>query len=326
MLALGYSECAPALIEELARCRHLGYRFLGIATVARTGVSMPAAGTPQLGARSPYRGTESIANLSPRNGVNALVVLDPVTDPGIVRELIQCRVRGAAVFDFESFYERIAGKLPVPFLRDSWLIFAPGFAGAHWRRMLKRLTDIIASLAIAIVTLPVAIVTAAAIKLDWCGPVFYSQERVGLDGRVCRLYKFRSMRADAENGVGAVWAQNDDPRVTRVGRIIRRTRIDEIPPLFNVLRGGMSFVGPRPERPEIVGRVETEIPYYPYRNFVHPGLTGWAQICYPYGATVAEAREKLCYDLYSIKNWSLPLDIQIILQTTKLVLFGRGAR
>ena len=326
VMALGYSECAPALIEELARCRHLGYHFLGITMVARTGESMAAARTPQPGVRSPYRRTDSITNLSPSNGVNALVVLDAVTDPGIVRELIQCRVRGTAVFDFESFYERIAGKLPVPFLRDSWLIFAPGFAGAHWRRMLKRLTDIIVSLAIALVTWPIAMVTAAAIKLDRRGPVFYSQERVGLDGAVFRLYKFRSMRADAENGIGAVWAQNDDPRVTRVGRIIRRMRIDEIPQLLNVLRGDMSFVGPRPERPEIVARLEVEIAYYQYRHFVRPGLTGWAQICYPYGATVAEAREKLCYDLYYIKNWSLLLDIQIILQTTKVALFGRGSR
>jgi lipopolysaccharide/colanic/teichoic acid biosynthesis glycosyltransferase len=134
------------------------------------------------------------------------------------------------------------------------------------------------------------------------------------------------MRAEAENGTGAVWAQRNDPRVTRVGRIIRRTRIDELPQIINVLRGDMSFIGPRPERPEIVARLEQEIPYYQYRHFVRPGLSGWAQVCFPYGATVEESREKLCYDLYYIKNWSLLFDIQIILQTTKVVLFGRGAR
>ena len=164
--------------------------------------------------------------------------------------------------------------------------------------MLKRLTDIAASLAIAIATLPIAIVTAVAIKLDSRGPVFYSQERTGLDGAVFRVRKFRSMRAGAGNGSGAVWAQSNDPRVTQVGRIIRRTRIDEIPQIFNVPRGDMSFVGPWPERPEIVARLEAAIPYYQYRHFVRPGLTGWAPICFPYGATVEEAREKLCYDLY----------------------------
>jgi len=326
VMALGFSECAPVLIEELGRCNHLGYRFLGIATVAGSGLEVRAPGTPVQDARRRSRGENAIANLSPRYGVDALVVLDPVTDPVVVRELVQCRVHGTAVFDFESFYERISGKLPVPFIRDTWLMFAPGFGGSQWRRMLKRLTDILVSVAIAIVTWPIAIVTALAIKLESRGPVFYSQERVGLDGAVFRVLKFRSMRADAENGTGAVWAQNNDPRVTRVGRIIRRTRIDELPQLLNVLRGDMSFVGPRPERPEIVARLEAEIPYYQYRHFVRPGLSGWAQVCFPYGATVAESREKLCYELYYIKNWSLLFDIQIILQTVKVVIFGRGAR
>ncbi len=326
VMVLGFSECAPALIEEIDRRRHLGYRFLGIATVADNGLTIRTGGMPRLDARPAACCANSIAELSSRNGVNALVVLNPATDPATVRELVQCRVRGIAVFDFESFYEQIAGKLPVPFLRDSWLVFAPGFAGSRRRRMLKRATDIVVSLAIAIATLPLTIVTAIAIKLDSRGPVFYSQERVGLDGAVFRVFKFRSMRADAENGTGAVWAQTNDPRVTRVGRIIRRMRIDELPQIVNVLRGDMSLVGPRPERREIVARLEAEIPYYQYRHFVRPGITGWAQVCFPYGATVADAREKLCYDLYYIKNWSLLFDIQIILQTTKVVLFGRGAR
>ncbi len=320
VMALGFSECAPALIEEIKRCDHLGYRFLGIATLAGGAVaSMPASA-------SLYRRVDSIADLSPRSGVNVLVVLESPTESAAVRELVQCRVHGIAVFDFESFFERIAGKLPVPFLRDSWLIFAPGFAGSQWRRTLKRLTDIIVALAIAIATLPITIAAAIAIKLDSRGPVFYSQERTGLEGAVFRVLKFRSMRADAERGTGAIWARSNDPRVTRIGRIIRRARIDELPQIINVLRGDMSIVGPRPERPEFVARLEAEIPYYQYRHFVRPGLTGWAQVCFPYGATVAEAREKLCYDLYYIKNQSPLLDLQIILQTTKVALFARGSR
>jgi sugar transferase (PEP-CTERM system associated) len=323
VMALGFSESAPALIEEIGRCGHLGYRFLGIATFAGGGaeIAMPA-GPARIAAARAAR----IADLSPRNGVNAIVVLDGVTEPAAVRAIVQCRVHGTAVFDFESFYERVAGKLPVQFIRDSWLVFAPGFTGTQWRRTLKRVIDIAVAAAIAAVAWPIAIVTALAIKLESPGPVFYSQERVGLDGAVFRVLKFRSMRADAERATGAVWAQSNDPRVTRVGRIIRRARIDELPQLYNVIRGDMSIVGPRPERPEIVARLETEIPHYQYRHLVRPGLTGWAQVCFPYGATVEEAREKLCYDLYYIKNWSILFDLQIILQTTKVVIFGRGSR
>ncbi len=326
VMALGMSECAPALIAEIDRRRHLGYRFLGIATVGSDYLAMRTAGELSPDARPALISANSIADLSPRNGVNTLVVLDPITAPGCVRDLVQCRVRGTAVFDFESFFERIAGKLPIPFLRQSWLVYAPGFGSSHWRRLLKRASDIIVSLAIAVLTLPITLAATIAIKLDSDGSLFYSQERVGLNGEVFRVLKFRSMCADAERGTGAVWAQKNDPRVTRVGRIIRRTRIDELPQIINVLRGEMSVVGPRPERPEIVARLEAEIPYYQYRHFVRPGITGWAQICFPYGATIAEAREKLCYDLYYIKNWSLRLDVQIMLQTTKVVLFGRGAR
>ncbi|MHB8381097.1 MAG: sugar transferase [Candidatus Binataceae bacterium] len=326
VMALGISECAPALIEELERCSHLGYRFLGIAafTGADAFVRTPGISTPDT--RLPYRRIESIADLSPGIGVDALVVLDPVTDPEVVRKLVQCRVHGTAVFDFESFYERLAGKLPIPFLRDSWLIFAPGFAGAQWRRTLKRLTEILVTITIAILSLPIAILTAIAIRLSSRGPIFYSQERVGLDGATFRVLKFRSMRADAERDIGAIWARRNDPRITWIGRIIRPTRIDELPQLLNVLRGDMSLVGPRPERPEMVARLEAEIPYYQYRHFVRPGLTGWAQVCFSYGANVEDAREKLCYDLYYIKNWSLLFDMQIMLQTTKVVLLGRGAR
>lgn len=320
VMALGYSECAPALIDEIQRRGHLGYRFLGITTLAGgTVASVPASA-------SLSRRVDSLATLWPRNGVNVLVVLDPVTEPCVVREIVQCRVRGTAVFDFESFYERLTGKLPVLFLRDAWLISAPGFVGSQWHRVLKRVVDIIMSLAIAAVTLPIALVTAIAIKLDSPGPVLYRQDRVGIDGRVLRVCKFRSMRHRSEAERGSIAATAADSRITRVGRILRKHRIDELPQLLNVLRGDMSIVGPRPQHPEWVERLAREVPFYDYRHFIRPGLTGWAQVCYPYGESVDDHRQMLCYDLYYIKNWSLLFDIQIILQTTKVVLFGRGAQ
>jgi len=177
-----------------------------------------------------------------------------------------------------------------------------------------------------VLTLPIALIAAIAVKLDSPGPIFYQQDRLGMGGQVFRIFKFRSMRVDAESSTGAAWATPRDPRVTHVGRLMRLLRIDELPQLFNVIRGDMSLVGPRPERPEIVARLVPTIPLYNHRHTMRPGITGWAQICYQYGATVEDAREKLCYDLYYIKNWSLFLDLQIMLQTMKVVLYGRGAR
>jgi exopolysaccharide biosynthesis polyprenyl glycosylphosphotransferase len=236
------------------------------------------------------------------------------------------RVRGVEILDCESFYERITGKLPVSDLRETWLLFAPGFMRQKWRLLVKRFVDIVTAMVLMICSFPIAALTAMAIKLDSAGPLFYSQNRVGLQGQVFRIWKFRSMRSDAEQPTGATWAVIGDPRVTRVGRIIRRLRIDELPQLLNVLFGDMSLIGPRPERPEITADLNRSLPLYDYRHSVRPGLTGWAQVCYPYGATVEDAREKLCYDLYYIKNWSLTFDLQIMLQTVKVVLYGRGAR
>ena len=322
VMAFGFAEYAPLLAEEAERLGQLGWRFLGFASYADgASRSLIAGAQPHT-----IHQVSSIDDLTRRFNPNILVLLGDGDHAPSVRELVKCRSRGIQVFDFETFYELTTGKLPLPFVRESWLLYAPGFAGSHWQRLIERGLDIVAALALALATLPLSLATAIAIKLDSEGPVFYSQDRVGLDGAVFRVRKFRSMRQDAERTSGAVWASAEDPRITRVGRVIRKLRIDELPQLLNVLRGDMSLVGPRPERPEIVARLSEEIAYYDYRHFVRPGITGWAQVCYPYGASVGDAREKLCYDLYYIKNWSLFFDLQIILQTVKVVIFGRGAR
>lgn len=323
VMALGFDEAAPMLIAEIERRRHLGYQFMGFASLEEGAVAAPAAPGR---ANAPMRRVSSLSELTRRYRVDTLVVLDSFAGPEAIQELMRCRMRGTRLLDFESFYERVAGKLPVPYVRGSWLLLAPGFTGTQWRRALKRAVDIAAAAAIGIATAPLALLTALAVRLDSHGPALYAQDRVGLDGASFRLYKFRSMRTDAEKDAGAVWASADDPRVTRVGRLIRRLRIDELPQLFNVLRGDMSLVGPRPERPSIVDQLGQEIALYHLRHVVRPGLTGWAQICFPYGASVTDASEKLCYDLYYIKNWALVFEIQIMLQTIKVMLFGRGAR
>ncbi len=324
VMALGFTEYAPLLAQEAERLGHLGFRFLGFASYA-DGANRNLI--PVAAPRSyPIQQVSSIDDLTRRFNPNILVLLGDGAHAPSVRELVKCRAHGIQVFDFETFYELTTGKLPLPFVRESWLLYAPGFAGSPWQRLIERGLDIAAAMIIGLVTMPVSIVAAIAIKLDSAGPVFYAQDRVGLDGRVFRVRKFRSMRRDAERNSGAVWASAEDPRVTRVGRVLRKLRIDELPQLLNVVRGDMSLVGPRPERPEIVARLSEEIPYYDYRHFVRPGLTGWAQVCYPYGASVQDAREKLCYDLYYVKNWSLFFDLQIVLQTVKVVIFGRGAR
>jgi len=242
------------------------------------------------------------------------------------KELLKCRVEGIDIIDGNDFYENLTGKLTVAALNPSWLIFSDGFQKSHARRILKRSTDLILSIAMLILCLPVIIITAVLIKIDSKGPVFFSQDRVGEKRRSYRVHKFRSMVADAEKQSGPVWAQTDDTRVTRVGRFIRQWRIDELPQLWNVLKGEMSFVGPRPEREFFVKKLEEMLPFYTIRFTVKPGITGWAQVSYGYGASVEDALEKLNYDLFYIKNMSAMMDLMIVLQTIKIVLFSKGAR
>ena len=240
--------------------------------------------------------------------------------------ILECKLHGIAVEDWPSFYEKLTTRLLVSHVRPSWLAFSDGFRNSRIDDMLKRALDIAVSALGCLYTLPVVVVLGLLIKLDSRGPVFFRQERVGLGGRVFTLVKLRTMQADAEARTGPVWAQADDNRVTRIGRVLRTTRLDEIPQFFNVLRGDMSLVGPRPERPTFVVQLQEQIPYYMYRHVVKPGITGWAQVRYRYGASLDDARDKLEYDLYYVKNRSLFLDLLIIVQTIQVMLFGRGSR
>lgn len=239
--------------------------------------------------------------------------------------LLECRLAGMNVYDATGFMERVLRRMPVHAMRASDLAFSDELHVSKTRVAAKRVFDIAVSLALLFFAWPVMLIISAVIKLDSKGPVFYRQERVGLGGKGFGLWKFRSMRTDAEKN-GAVWAKQNDDRVTRVGKFIRKTRIDEIPQIFNVLAGHMSFVGPRPERPVFVEELKKQIPFYGLRDAVKPGLTGWAQIRYPYGASVEDAKNKLEFDLYYIKNGSLFLDFACIFHTVRHVLVGRGAR
>jgi sugar transferase (PEP-CTERM system associated) len=240
--------------------------------------------------------------------------------------LLNCKLAGTVVEEGQALYERLTGKIAVERLRPSYLIFSEGFEltkGAHFA---KRTLDLfLSSLGLAI-SLPILLAVAAAIKLDTRGPVFFRQTRVGKGGRVFTLLKFRSMRVDAESATGPVWAREGDDRVTRIGAVIRRLRLDELPQMIHVLRGEMSFVGPRPERPFFVETLKKEIPFYGERLTVKPGITGWAQINYPYGSSTRDALEKLQYDLYYVKHTSVRFDLYILLNTVKVVLLRKGAR
>ncbi len=241
-----------------------------------------------------------------------------------VEEMLCCKLAGIEVVDAPSFYERVSRKLLIENITPSWFIFSHGFRVTWMLRFLKRSLDITVSLAGLLCFLPLAPFIALAIKLDSSGPVLFRQIRVGEGDRLFMLMKFRTMRQDAESRTGAVWSQINDPRITRVGHFLRKTRLDEVPQLVNVLRGDMSFVGPRPERPEFVRTLKEIIPYYSERHYVKPGLTGWAQVCYPYGSSVEDAIEKLRYDLYYIKNISIFFDLYIAARTFIVIIFGRG--
>ncbi len=241
-----------------------------------------------------------------------------------VEELLNCKLAGIEVVDAPTFYERATHKMLIENITPSWFIFSHGFKVTWLLRLCKRTLDIMASSLGLLFFLPFIPFIVLAIKLDSPGPILFKQVRVGHGDRPFTLMKFRSMRQDAESQTGAVWSQENDPRITKVGNFLRRSRLDEIPQLVNILIGDMSVVGPRPERPEFVGELKKRIPYYSERHYVKPGLTGWAQVCYPYGSSVEDAIEKLRYDLYYIKNISIFLDFHIILKTFSVVLLGKG--
>ena len=242
-------------------------------------------------------------------------------------ELLNLSLSGrVAVEDCARYYERLTGKISTEMLRPSWLIFSRGHRYTDLAHHVRRLLNVGLAAVGFTVSLPIMALVALAVKLDSRGPIFYIQERVGKNGRLFKIIKFRSMRSDAEQDSGPVWAETADPRVTRIGKIIRKLRLDELPQFVNVLRGDMNFVGPRPERTVFVNQLNAIIPYYSQRHLIKPGLTGWAQIKYPYGSSVEDAIEKLRYDLFYVKNQSFLLDAIIIFETVKTVLFGRGGR
>ncbi len=242
-------------------------------------------------------------------------------------ELLECRLVGIEVCDVQAFIERECSMVDVDLLRPSWMVFSDGFVLNVWRSMTKRGFDVLASLILLLFTFPIMLVTAFLIWVEgrFKDPILYRQVRVGLGGEMFEVLKFRSMRVDAETPGSAVWADKDEPRSTKIGSFIRNSRIDELPQLFNVLWGDMSFVGPRPERPVFVKELEEQSPFYAQRHHVKPGITGWAQLCYPYGGSVEDAKQKLQYDLYYLKNHSILLDMIILLQTVEVVLVGEGA-
>lgn len=255
-----------------------------------------------------------------------VVAMDEKRQRMPTEELLQCRLLGVPVITGEDFFEQIAGRIQADRIMPGWLIFSPGFTTGRLRRFTKRSMDITLAILCLLISLPLTLLAAIAVKLNSRGPILYRQEREGQHGRTFKVIKFRSMVADAEQQTGPVWAEQDDPRITGVGRILRKTRVDEIPQMWNVLRGDMSFVGPRPERAHFVKQLSEQLPYYRERLQVKPGITGWAQVCYPYGSSVAAALEKLNYDLYYIKHSSLSMDVMIIIQTIKIILFGGGGR
>jgi sugar transferase (PEP-CTERM system associated) len=320
ILIVGSGNAAVEVAREVLERRDAGYRVVGFVDNRPELVGKSLVNPRVVGL------TSELGEIIRREGVNRVVVaMAERRGQFPVRQLLDLSLSGdVAIEECASFYERLTGRVSLDMLRPSWLIFSG--RGRQGRMSAVARTAVHRGVALAggVLSLPVALLTAALIKLDSRGPVLYSQERVGKNGRAFRVYKFRSMRTDAEAN-GPVWASKDgDSRVTRVGRVIRKIRVDEIPQFWNILRGEMNFVGPRPERPHFVRQLAEEIPFYEQRHLIPPGLTGWAQIKYPYGASIEDARQKLQYDLYYIKNQSLLLDAVIMFETVKTILFGRG--
>ncbi len=270
---------------------------------------------------------DSLAALARAQRVDEIVVAVEDRRGGLpVKALLECKLEGLRVVDYESFMERETGRVDLESVHPSWMIYSDGFVAGPLRDAVKRAFDVTVSLVVLAFVLPLMATTALAIRLESPGPALYRQERIGRGGRRFTLLKFRSMRTDAEGDGMPRWAAENDPRVTRVGAFIRKTRIDELPQLINVLKGDMSFVGPRPERPYFVERLTAALPYYAARHRVKPGITGWAQLNYPYGASLEDAKAKLQYDLYYVKNFSVFLDLIILMQTIRVVLWPEGVR
>jgi sugar transferase (PEP-CTERM system associated) len=323
---VGTGTEARRLAEEVLQRREHGqeiYCFIGNDPEGVVTVRCPNPGSHSV----PVFPAAVLPELAARYRVKRILVASgDLRDELPVQELLRCKAEGYEVIDGHTFYERLLGRIFVADLSPQWLIFSDGFMRSARTRTVKRVLDLVTATCVIVLTAPLAALVTLLVKLEDGGPVLFRQARVGRGGTLFTLYKFRSMQVDAEKESGPKWAEVDDPRVTRVGRWIRALRIDEIPQAWNVLRGDMSFVGPRPERPEFVAMLQTLIPYYDHRHAVRPGITGWAQVNYPYGATVEDARCKLEYDLYYLKNLSGLMDIFILIRTIKIIMFGWGSR
>jgi sugar transferase (PEP-CTERM system associated) len=321
LLLVGTNHGAVDLARELYGRQDLSVDIVGFIDPDPSKVGMPVINPGVIGT------IEDIPAIVRARSVDRVVVsLSDARGKLPMDKLLEMKLDGVSFDHLASVYEQYTGKIAVDNLRPSWLIFSEGFKKSRVQVALKRLLDLVAGLIGLIVAAPVMVLTAIAVKLSSPGPILYHQSRVGLRGRVFTVHKFRSMRQDAEQDTGAVWARANDARVTWVGRFLRRTRLDELPQLWNVLIGDMSIVGPRPERPEFVSSLTRQIPFYGQRHIVRPGLTGWAQVRYTYGASVEDAMEKLQYDLFYIKNMSVALDLFVLAKTVKTVLTGSGAQ
>ena len=320
VLVVGTGDAARKVVRQILDQREFAYHVIGFIDddASRIGeriVNPGIVGTPG-----------DIASLIERHHVDRIIVgLSDRRGKLPVEELLRAKMAGIRVEDATTTYERITGKILIDELRPSWLIFSDGFRVSRITRWLKRSIDLVLSLVIGVLSLPLMALTAVAIVLDSGRPILYCQVRVGENGKTFTLCKFRSMRIDAEKAGTPMWAKDGDDRITRVGRVIRKTRLDELPQIWNVIRGDMSFVGPRPERPFFVAELSKAIPFYQQRHAVKPGVTGWAQVKYRYGSSLEDAMEKLRYDLYYIKHLSIFFDLTIVFDTVKVVLFGKGA-
>ncbi|MGI8467602.1 MAG: TIGR03013 family XrtA/PEP-CTERM system glycosyltransferase [Pyrinomonadaceae bacterium] len=322
VLIVGSGRAAIDTAQAVWERRDAGYRIVGFVAEDEKPVKLSLPRARVLGT------TDELEQIVKREKIDHLVIAVRERRGSFPTEqLLQMSLAGGvSIEECTSFYERITGQVHLDMLRPSWLIFAGRGRDTRLKTMFREVIHRTLAVVGLIVSLPIALLTAILIKLDSKGSVFYRQERVGKNGRVIQVIKFRSMKTDAEADGKPVWATSTDDRTTRVGRVIRKIRVDEIPQFWNIIKGEMSFVGPRPERPHFVSQLAEEIPFYEHRHLTAPGLTGWAQIKYPYGASVEDAKQKLQYDLYYIKNQTLALDLIIVFETVKTVLFGKGGR
>ena len=323
-LIVGTGADALAVEEEIEQHGGRGATVVGFYPA---GSQAERADGGRTGRAQVFPADARVQDIVDRFGVNEVIVAVREQRGGVlpIHDLLECRVAGIPVRDLSAFYEGVRGEVPIESLKASWLIYGQGFVQDPVRRLVKRLTDVVAAAVLLFLALPVLLLAALAIVIESGFPILFTQERVGQGGRVFKVLKLRTMRMDAERDGVARWASANDARVTRVGRILRKLRIDELPQLINVLSGEMSLIGPRPERPVFVAQLREQIRFYELRHSVKPGLTGWAQIRYTYGASVDDARRKLQFDLSYVKNNSLVLDVLILAETVRVVLFGEGA-